>query len=94
MRINIKNKRFGEMATSMEDFLLCLRQSANQLNVKERQRILRLVVKEIIIGTDTITIKHSIPYSHSKKNDNHSCYLLRGGSRFAFVRQYFSALCT
>ena len=31
------------------------------LDVRERQQILRLLVKEILVGEDTITIRHSIP---------------------------------
>jgi site-specific DNA recombinase len=31
------------------------------LSVIERQRIVRLLVREVLVGEDTITIRHSIP---------------------------------
>ena len=38
-----------------------LRSAAETLNVTERQRIVRLVVKDVLVGDNTITIRHSIP---------------------------------
>ena len=38
-----------------------LHSAADTLDVLERQRIVRLVVKEVLIGEDTIVIRHSIP---------------------------------
>ncbi len=35
--------------------------TADTLSIIERQRIVRLVVKDILIGDDTITIRHCIP---------------------------------
>jgi len=80
----IEDKKYFELAENMEAFLKCLRQSAYSLNIKERQKILRLIVKEIIVGSDTITIKHSIPVSNSSGSTDASSYLLRGWSRFAY----------
>ena len=84
----LEDAKYLEMAASIEDFLACLRQSANNLDVKERQRILRLVVKEILVGTDTITIKHSIPFSNSTGASDASSYLLRGWSHFPDLGKY------
>ena len=42
-------------------FLTRLRSAAETLSVIERQRIVRLLVKEVLVGEDTITIRHSIP---------------------------------
>ena len=86
----LEDAKYLEMAASIEDFLACLRQSANNLDVKERQRILRLVVKEILVGTDTITIKHSIPFSNSTGASDASSYLLRGWSHNPTLRSTFS----
>jgi hypothetical protein len=33
--------------------------------VKERQQILRLLMKEILVGSDTLIIRHSIPIAPS-----------------------------
>jgi site-specific DNA recombinase len=38
-----------------------LGQNAQTLDVLERQRIVRLLVKEVVVGQDSITIRHSIP---------------------------------
>ena len=42
-------------------FLTRLRSAAESLSVVERQKIVLLLVKEILVGEDTITIRHSIP---------------------------------
>ena len=51
---------FLRLADFLDDFLSRLRRNADSLSVTEQQRVLRLVVKEILVGEDTITIKHSI----------------------------------
>jgi site-specific DNA recombinase len=52
---------FLHLAETITAFLARLRGSADTLDVIERQRIVRLVVKEILIGDDSIVIRHSIP---------------------------------
>jgi site-specific DNA recombinase len=52
---------FLRLAETLTAFLARLRSTANTLDVIERQRIVRLVVKEVVIGDDTIIIRHSIP---------------------------------
>jgi site-specific DNA recombinase len=49
------------LAETLTAFLARLRSAAETLSVTERQRIVRLVVKDILVGDDTITIRHSIP---------------------------------
>jgi len=49
------------LAESLEGFLAKLHDAAQSLGVPERQRVLRLVVKEVQVGTEAIVIKHSIP---------------------------------
>ena len=39
--------------------------AAETLSVIERQKIVRLLVKDILVGEDTITIRHSIPIPSS-----------------------------
>jgi len=56
---------FLRLAENMEDFLTRLRETADSMSVNDRQKILRLVVKEILIDIDTIKIKHSIPITKS-----------------------------
>jgi site-specific DNA recombinase len=51
---------FLRLAETLTAFLGRLRSSAETLSVSERQRIVRLVVKDVLVGEDTITIRHSI----------------------------------
>ena len=52
---------FLRLAETLTVFLTRLRSAAESLSVFERQKIVRLLVKEILVGEDTITIRHSIP---------------------------------
>jgi site-specific DNA recombinase len=49
------------LAETLTAFLERLRSNADTLDIGQRQRIMRLLVKEVIVGKDLITIKHSIP---------------------------------
>jgi site-specific DNA recombinase len=48
------------LAETLTAFLARLHGAADTLSITERQRIVRLVVKDVLIGDDTITIRHSI----------------------------------
>ena len=50
-----------KLADNLDRFLAQLRDKADVSSVEERQRVLRLVVKDILIGPDKITIRHRIP---------------------------------
>src|SRR3984957_3876340 len=52
---------FLRLAETLTAFLARLHGAADTLSITERQRIVRLVVKDVLIGDDTITIRHSIP---------------------------------
>ena len=52
---------FLRLAETLMAFLDRLHGTADTLSIIERQRIVRLVVKDVLIGDDTITIRHSIP---------------------------------
>ena len=49
------------LAESFEGFLAKLHDAAQSLDVTDRQRVLRLVVKEVQVGPEAVVIKHSIP---------------------------------
>jgi site-specific DNA recombinase len=49
------------LAETLTAFLARLRCNAETLDVAERQRIVRLVVKEVLVAENDITIRHSIP---------------------------------
>ncbi len=61
---------FLRLAETLTAFLARLRNAATTLDVTERQRIVRLVVKEILIGDDTIVIRHCIPVTAAPPPDD------------------------
>jgi site-specific DNA recombinase len=81
------------LTETLASFLARLRSSAQTLDIAERQRIVRLLVKEILVGDDTITIRHSIPIPTAPSGDDtppasggppapgSTSYLLRKGSK-------------
>ena len=50
-----------KLADDLEGFLAQLRTNAQTSTVEERQRVLRLLVKDVLVGADKITIRHRIP---------------------------------
>ena len=85
------------LAETLTGFLARLRSSAETLDIAERQRIVRLIVKEVLVTEDKITIRHSIPISESPAggpdpsklgNDSpeREGYLLRSGRRNSPLR--------
>ena len=84
---------FLRLAETLTAFLARLRSAADTLDVIERQRIVRLVVKDVLIGDDDIVIRHCIPIAapsppdrtspalgRSENSPNPQSYLLRKGS--------------
>ena len=80
------------LTETLATFLAQLRSSAETMDVSARQRIVQLLVKEVLVGDDTIVIRHSIPITgrsqsgdpDSPKPDSDNGrgegYLLRSGS--------------
>ena len=50
-----------KLADDLEGFLTGLRTSTDNADVPQQQRVLRLLVKDVLIGPDKITIRHRIP---------------------------------
>jgi site-specific DNA recombinase len=50
-----------KLACDLEGFLTQLNAKAELSTVDERQRVLRLLVKDVLVGPDKITIRHRIP---------------------------------
>lgn len=83
-----------QLAETLSSFLARLRTSAQTVDVIERQRIVRLLVKEVLVSDDTITIRHSIPITNhppggtgpssaptgAERSAGHGSYPLRTGS--------------
>jgi site-specific DNA recombinase len=90
---------FLRLADNIGNFLQRLRRTADTLDVIERQKILRLVVKEILVCKDTIKIKHSIPITGATApseqciKGNLPSYLLRSGSQQPCVGKSVPPLC-
>lgn len=57
---HIDHESYLRLAENLESFLARLHERAHTLSVEERQKVLRLVVKEIQIDGDRVVIKHSI----------------------------------
>ena len=49
------------LAETLTAFLTRLRSSAETLDIIERQRVVRPLVKEILVSNDSVVIRHSIP---------------------------------
>ena len=87
------------LAETLSAFLTRLREAADTLDIIERQRIVRLVIREVLVGDDTIVIRHCIPVSAGPPNgsspqdsdppdnvgDGRS-YLLRSGSKVSVAQ--------
>ena len=58
------------LAETLTAFLARLHNAAETLDVIERQRIVRLVVKDVLVGDDKIVIRHSIPGMSTLPPDN------------------------
>src|ERR1035438_5465072 len=52
--------RYLRLVETLADFHARLQTRAETLDMPERQRVLRLLVKEVLVGRETITIRHSI----------------------------------
>jgi len=85
---------FLRLAKTLTAFLTRLRSAAETLSVLERQKIVRLLVKEILFGEDTITLRHSIPIpSTPPQNGGSKNYLLCKGRGEPNFGQPLYALC-
>ena len=58
---SVDRATYLRLAETLTTFLARLRSSADALDVSERQRVLRLLVKEILVSDDKIIIRHCIP---------------------------------
>jgi len=88
---SVDQERYLRLAENLEGFLARLRRSAESLSVTDRQKVLRLVVKEILVGPDTLTVKHCIPVKEDQESFPVPSYLLRKGSDFALTGEYIPA---
>ncbi len=93
-----------QLAENLESFLAQLNSTAATVTIPERQRVLRLLVKDILVGPDKITIRHRIParagHASSSRHDTSTDtegdhgpgYPLRWGSDLTSFGEPVSAL--
>ena len=86
------------LADDLEGFLAQLHGNAATATVQDRQRVLRLLVKDILIGPEKITIRHRIPTHPDRsgarqrdpgpdtEGDHRPGYLLRWGRGYQVLR--------
>ena len=86
----VDQRTFLRLAGTMESFLERLRGPAETLDVIERQKVLRLVVKKVLVDRETIRIKHSIPVT--ERNDP-SPRLSVASSTPGYLLRSWSLLC-
>ena len=95
---SVDRATYLRLAETLTTFLTRLRSSADALDISERQRVLRLLVKEILVGDDKIIIRHCIPLptvdngppakSASAAQPSTKGYLLRSRSHCATTPQH------
>ena len=85
---SVDRAAYLRLAETLTTFLTRLRSSAGALDVSERQRLMRLLVKEILVGDDEIIIRHCIPVPMGPVNGPASrcgrCLAQRSRLSFAF----------
>ncbi len=98
----VDQARYLQLAESLDGFRNKLRARAMTLDVGERQQILRLLVKEVLVAADSLTIRHSIPIPQTGPVSNgpqstgsdpsgasqKASYLLRSRSNLAVAGQH------
>ena len=57
--------KYLRLTETLGEFRANLQARADSLDVGERQKILRLLVKEVLVDRETVTIRHSIPIPQS-----------------------------
>jgi site-specific DNA recombinase len=94
------------LSETLASFLKRLRETAESLDIAGRQKILRLLVKEVLVDKDSITIRHSIPIPRDpddvgkaedatldRSSPASPGYLLRSGSEQPSTGKSLPALC-
>jgi site-specific DNA recombinase len=60
-----------KLADDLHRFLAQLRDKADVFTIEERQRVLRLLVKDVLVGPEKITIRHRIPVRDTANAGRH-----------------------
>ncbi len=60
-----------KLAEDLDGFLTGLRTSADTTDVPQQQRVLRLLVRDVLVGPEKITIRHRIPVREHTPDTGH-----------------------
>ena len=88
----VEDKRWIEVSNSMETFLGHLNETAQTMTPVEKQKLLRMLVKQITVGKDLITVHHSIPTGPARGSAELTSYPLCTRGQLAGAGQHLSAL--
>lgn len=80
----IDRAAYLKLIENLESFLARLSNSSEKASMQDRQRVVRLLVKEILVGPERIVVRHSIPTSSPRAGPS---YPLRGRSPVAAAGQ-------
>ncbi len=83
----VEDKRWIELNNSVETFLGRLNGTVQKMTPVEKQKVLRIMVKQITVGKDLITIHHSIPVGVAHGSAEPSSYPLCTRSHLALAGQ-------
>jgi len=93
--------QYVRLIDTLAGFQQRVQAKGESLSVSDRQKIVRLLVKEVLVGKQTITIRHSIrlagravdtdpaptePHPPGMKQQSDPSYLLRSGRSFALAQ--------
>jgi len=65
-------------------------QNIHHLGIEEKRKILRLLVKEVVVGDDIIDIRHSIPLREANNEQNDKSYQLCTWSNYSALWRAFA----
>src|SRR6266446_4638154 len=72
----LEHGRLLEVNVSLEKFMEQLRNSAQNLDIQQKQKIVRLLVREVVLSPGTATIHHSIPLPQHRDGQKIPTYRL------------------
>ena len=72
----VEDQRWNQLSNSMECFLKRLNENVGKMTVAEKQKVLRMLIKQITVAEELITIHHSIPLTASGGSPEPSSYPL------------------
>ena len=86
----VEDQRWNQLSNSMECFLKRLNENVGKMTVAEKQKVLRMLIKQITVGEELITIHHSIPLTASGGSPEPSSYPLCTRGRFTVAGKRLS----